>query len=467
TTMRYRTLKESLTDRYVQLRDQLNPYYKEDQWSFMPQEFAHTLTDLHKQWNRQTLLRDQLTRQKEELEANQALLSKELEGFEREKTETAKQLQDHSLQLTDLQTQRSTFFKGDPADEVEAKSANELDAISTLHESLSARKLEFDKTRVALETEIKNIKQQIQQATMDSERTKQSIREWLADYAIHHTQLMWDDLETLFALSDEVIARDRNALQLLRDKEIATQTRLSSLQKAIENHRMLPAQIEGADTTQLTQELHDAETKLSVEQQQLMELQLTIRNHSLNLTKRAYIATEIEKSRQIAGEWSKLNEAFGAQNGDKFRKIAMSFTLDLLLSHANHYLRLINDRYQLVRSTDTLQLNVIDTYMADEVRNVASLSGGETFIVSLALALGLSSLASNKLHIETLFIDEGFGSLDSETLQMAMSALSALQEMGRKVGVISHVPEMNEQIYPQIRICPVNSGLSQISIVEY
>ncbi|MGL5729911.1 MAG: SbcC/MukB-like Walker B domain-containing protein, partial [Bacteroidales bacterium] len=221
------------------------------------------------------------------------------------------------------------------------------------------------------------------------------------------------------------------------------------------------------DSARLTQDIQEVENKLNAEKQQLIESQLTLRNHSLNLTKRAYIATEIEKSRQIAGEWSKLNEAFGAQNGDKFRKIAMSFTLDLLLSHANHYLRLINDRYQLVRSTDTLQLNVIDTYMADEVRNVASLSGGETFIVSLALALGLSSLASNKLHIETLFIDEGFGSLDSETLQMAMSALSALQEMGRKVGVISHVPEMNEQIYPQIRICPVNSGLSQISIVEY
>lgn len=466
-TMRYQTLKESLKERYIELRDQLNPYYKEDQWSHVPQEFALTLTDLHKQWKQQTELRDQLTRQKEELEANLALRAKEREGFEREKAETAKQLQDHSLQLADLQTKRSAFFQGDPADEVEAKSAKELNAVSTRHESLAARKLEFDKTRVALETEIKNIKQQIQQTTTDSERTKQSIREWLADYALQHTPLMWDDLETLFALSDEVIASDRNALQLLRDKEIATQTRLASLQKAIENHRTLPAQIEGADATQLTQDLQDTEAKSKAEQQQLMELQLTLRNHSLNLTKRAHIATQIETARQTAGEWDQLNAVFGAQTGDKFRRLAMSFTLDLLLSHANHYLQLINDRYQLVRSTDSLQLNVIDTYMAHEVRNVASLSGGETFIVSLALALGLSSLASNKLHIETLFIDEGFGSLDSETLQMAMSALAALQDMGRKVGVISHVPEMNEQIYPQIRITPVNNGLSKISIIAY
>ncbi|MGL5786526.1 MAG: hypothetical protein ACRCX4_06915, partial [Bacteroidales bacterium] len=345
-TMRYQTLKESLTERYLQLRDQLNPFYKEEQWSIAPADFVHTLTDLYARWNQQAHSRDELTKQKDDHEAKLALLAKEQEGFERENAETIKQLHELTRQLTELITQRAAFFEGALADEVEAKAAKELNEVSNYYEGLFARKLEFEKTCVALESEIKSKKQQIEQALLESDQLKQSVLDWLTDYAAHtqHNPLVWDDLEMLFALSDEVIIRDRNFLQSLREKEIAIQTRLSSLQKSIETHRTLPAQIEGADSARLTQDIQEVENKLNAEKQQLIESQLTLRNHSLNLTKRAYIATEIEKSRQIAGEWSKLNEAFGAQNGDKFRKIAMSFTLDLLLSHANHYLRLINDR---------------------------------------------------------------------------------------------------------------------------
>ena len=469
TAMRYQTLKEALKERYYQLQSQLSAYFQDTEWSQSPAAFSQKLQDLSAQWNKKVTQRDELLKQQADLESRQALLAKEQEGFERENKEHILRLQELFRQLALLEQQRSDFFEGKPADEVEKQSADALQAVSDSYDALFAKKMELDKTCVALETEIKSNKEQIEESIRESEKWKQSIRDWLDSYSLHvqGTSLVWDDLERIFALSDEVIALDRNLLRSLREKQIAVQTRLITIQKNIEDHQILPGQIEGADSLRLIREIKVIEDEQSVQQQKMLEIQLTLKNHSVNLSKREHIARQIEELRRIADEWSQLNEVFGAQDGGKFRKIAMSYTLDLLLSHANHYLQLINDRYQLIRSTDMLQLNVVDTYMADEVRNVASLSGGETFIVSLALALGLSSLASNRLHIETLFIDEGFGSLDSDTLQMAMSALAALQEMGRKVGVISHVPEMNEQIYPQIRVKPVSNGLSLITVVEY
>ena len=111
-----------------------------------------------------------------------------------------------------------------------------------------------------------------------------------------------------------------------------------------------------------------------------------------------------------------------------------------------------------------LGLLVLDTEMGDELRSVHSLSGGETFLVSLALALGLASMASSTLRIESLFIDEGFGSLDPESLQLAMDALDGLQAQGRKVAVISHVQEMHERIPVQIQVRRQGNGLSSVEI---
>ena len=118
----------------------------------------------------------------------------------------------------------------------------------------------------------------------------------------------------------------------------------------------------------------------------------------------------------------------------------------------------------MLANAPSLALLVRDQDMGGEIRSVASLSGGETFLVSLALALGLASLSSNRVRVESLFIDEGFGSLDSETLRVAMEALDALQSMGRKVGVISHVQEMTERIGTRIVVQPAGAGASTVTV---
>lgn len=190
--------------------------------------------------------------------------------------------------------------------------------------------------------------------------------------------------------------------------------------------------------------------------QEKTELAFRLRTQTENKAKVSGLQEELNVRRSESERWAKLNELAGSADGAKFRRIAQGYTLDILLNYANVQLRELTRRYRLERVPETLALQVIDRDMCDEVRTVHSLSGGESFLVSLALALGLSSLSSNRMRVESLFIDEGFGSLDAETLRVAMDALESLRTQGRKIGVISHVQEMTERI--PVRICVNRAG---------
>lgn len=177
---------------------------------------------------------------------------------------------------------------------------------------------------------------------------------------------------------------------------------------------------------------------------------------------------DIERQEAIEQRWARMSELIGSADGKKFRNYAQQFTLEVLLGYANAHLRQLARRYQLERVVNpaypSLGLLVRDQDMGGEMRSVHSLSGGESFLVSLALALGLASLSSNRVRVESLFIDEGFGSLDAETLRVAMDALDGLQSMGRKVGVISHVQEMTDRIATKILVQPSAGGKSAVTV---
>ena len=198
------------------------------------------------------------------------------------------------------------------------------------------------------------------------------------------------------------------------------------------------------------------EVILSRYTQEKTELAFWLRTQTENKAKVSGLQEELNVRRTESERWAKLNELAGSADGAKFRRIAQGYTLDILLNYANVQLRELTRRYRLERVPETLALQVIDRDMCDEVHTVHSLSGGESFLVSLALALGLSSLSSNRMRVESLFIDEGFGSLDAETLRVAMDALESLRTQGRKIGVISHVQEMTERI--PVRICVNRAG---------
>ena len=172
---------------------------------------------------------------------------------------------------------------------------------------------------------------------------------------------------------------------------------------------------------------------------------------------------QIVATKAICDTWDAVNHAVGSADGTKFRRFAQGHTFGVLLELASDQLLLLAPRYGLSRAPGVdLSLQVIDRDMGEEVRGVRSLSGGERFLVSLALALALSKLAARKQLIETLFIDEGFGALDSGSLDLAMEGLEAIQNEGRTIGVISHVDAMKDRILTQIVVEKQGAGRSVV-----
>jgi exonuclease SbcC len=172
----------------------------------------------------------------------------------------------------------------------------------------------------------------------------------------------------------------------------------------------------------------------------------------------------VELQKKECARWENLHDLIGSADGKRFRNFAQGLTFELMVAHANRQLRKMSDRYILVRDlAEPLELNVIDNYQAGEIRSTKNLSGGESFIVSLALALGLSHMASRNVRVDSLFLDEGFGTLDEDALETALETLSGLQQDGKLIGIISHVPALKERIGAQIQVEAGNAGRSTLS----
>lgn len=171
----------------------------------------------------------------------------------------------------------------------------------------------------------------------------------------------------------------------------------------------------------------------------------------------------ITAQKHECSRWEKLHDLIGSADGKKYRNFAQGLTFEIVIDHANRQLQKLTDRYLLVHDRDKpLALNVIDSYQAGEIRSTRNLSGGESFIVSLALALGLSRMASRNVRIDSLFLDEGFGTLDEAALDTALDMLAGLQQDGKLIGVISHVPMLKARISTQIEVIPQTGGRSRI-----
>ena len=167
-------------------------------------------------------------------------------------------------------------------------------------------------------------------------------------------------------------------------------------------------------------------------------------------------------------QWQQFNETLGGADGIKFRRIAQSYILGEMLASANEYLRQFNNHYELVAKPGTLLILVRDLIQGD-VTSVNTLSGGESFMVSLALALALSNMTGKVFTVDTLFIDEGFGSLSPVYLDNVMETLNRLYDLGgRRVGIISHVEMLKERVSTQIQVerAPSNNTVSRIRVTS-
>lgn len=173
---------------------------------------------------------------------------------------------------------------------------------------------------------------------------------------------------------------------------------------------------------------------------------------------------DLQAKSELSALWTQLANAIGTTPSDNFRDVAQAYTMRILLDQANYFLRKLSQRYELTCYDNSLAIMVMDKEMGGELRTASSLSGGETFLVSLALALGLAALNDDHLNIDMLFIDEGFGSLDGESLEMAVQALGNMHKFGKKVGIISHVDSLKERIPAQIQVTRRGKAASSVVI---
>lgn len=259
-------------------------------------------------------------------------------------------------------------------------------------------------------------------------------------------------------------AEDWNAIRREKDekeKAVASTTALyQSAEKAHQQHlEHQPAQSRDA-LLAIQQEYQERSQR-----NELIAANARMQNHQEALKQLGDKAEALQLVTQEKDDWTAITDAIGA-DGKTLRKIAQCYTLSFLIAHANQEIRKFNSRYELQQVKHSLGIRVIDHDRADDIRDTTSLSGGETFIVSLGLALGLSALSSRNISFENLFIDEGFGTLDPDTLATVIDSLAMLQSsQGKKVGVISHTDTMSERITTQIRIIKNgNSGSSHIEI---
>ncbi|WP_395747907.1 AAA family ATPase [Prosthecobacter sp.] len=200
---------------------------------------------------------------------------------------------------------------------------------------------------------------------------------------------------------------------------------------------------------------------------ELGSLEQQVRNDDEARKRREAGGAELQAAEAEAVRWGRLKELIGSADGAKFSRFAQSLTLRQLIGLANEHLKVLAERYRLMAAEgDELDLRIVDLYQANVDRPMESLSGGESFLASLALALGLSELASRHHPIDSLFIDEGFGTLDTETLEVALSALENLRSRGKTIGLISHVELLKERLTTQVRVVRGAGGTSRIEVVE-
>ncbi len=304
-----------------------------------------------------------------------------------------------------------------------------------------------------------------QQLTQMQERLQQAQQQW--QQALADSEFA-DETAFAAALLDDALRRElQQRKERLQQRQVEAAVLLTQATQTLEQHRQCrPEGLDeaNADIDALTQSLAELAQQLKTLQLRQGELRNQLESDAARRLNQQALFEQIARSQQDYDDWSYLNQLIGSKEGDKFRRFAQGLTLDHLVYLANRQLGRLHGRYLLQRKTsDALELQVVDTWQADALRDTRTLSGGESFLVSLALALALSDLVSHKTSIDSLFLDEGFGTLDAETLDTALDALDSLNASGKTIGVISHVEVMKERIPVQIKVKKVNGlGVSRL-----
>ncbi|MGB0565503.1 MAG: AAA family ATPase [Alteromonas macleodii] len=406
-------------------------------------------------------LKDEL----QEVSSTLLVVNRDIESAESQLKGLCEELVQLDNSLKALRDSRTTVFpEGDIAEIRNKVSAAQEHAERNVNECKS-RLQQTDTILSRLEAEIAQLNEQMREKELALTEATEHFSRQLAsspfddEQAFSNALLDEDTRNTLLELQKRLTQQKQQA-DLKLENALATQQSL----KAHANAALWQSELEehGAQwlDTKITQQAQQRDTLLSSLGQ--IEQQLSANNQARE--RQQQLVDEMAAFEAYYDDITYLHSLIGSASGDKFRRFAQGLTLDNLVQLANQQLDKLHGRYQLIRKeNEGLGLSVLDTWQGDVVRDTKTLSGGESFLVSLALALALSDLVSHKTSIDSLFLDEGFGTLDAETLDVALDALDNLNASGKMIGVISHIEAMKERIPTQLKVIKRNGvGLSAL-----
>ncbi len=451
---------ETLNSLEGELHQMLQSYSGYFEKKYNTDKIIHTLNT--KLLHFEEAIKQKIKFQEKEVTSKSIIIEKQnrLTDLEKESAEISRELQEQKNSCKNLISERKYLFGIRDADTEEKKQEK---IIKTTEREI----LELEKTIGINLTNKTNLDSRIKTLVIDADRTKGEINQ------------LGTKLSPLLRMLNFRSPFDASMAMLNVEEAAGIHEKVSQLKvdtdktrQSLEDIQAEISKLNAKDDQEITlPELQKLKTEIdnaiSVMDQETGTFIARLDNDEKNRTKSAGLRKEISNQEKEFLRWEALNNLIGDARGSKFSRFAQQLTLIQLLAKANRHLKKLTERYIVINENigENDELFIIDTYHGDEKRSVKTLSGGESFLVSLALALGLSDLAGNKTRISSLFIDEGFGSLDQETLDIALSTLEILQhETNRTIGVISHVEALKERITTQIELTKDASGNSLLLV---
>lgn len=422
----------SVSDALQQLEQRAKAWQQAEQqvsqWQTKAQQLNSKLSEIKEA---ETIYRDLLTQQETELQA------------------TKKQLQQ-------LQQQRLDSFGDTPLKVAEQQLAEQQ---AKLNKQIELAQTAWQQSAKALqhsETQLESAKQELQKTGNLQQQAEQEFQQLLKQLAMPDEACFV--AASLTAEQRQQLAKQQSTLQ---QEKLKLSTQQEDREKQLQQQQSLALSQESEAV--LSEQLAQTKLKLETLTQSSASIGFQLQQNQQNMQQLATQRQAIEKQSREAKKWQQLHQLIGSADGKKYRNFAQGLSFELLIAYANQQLEKMSDRYLLVHDRErVLELSVIDNYQAGELRSTKNLSGGESFIISLALALGLSQMASQSIRVDSLFLDEGFGTLDEDALEVALDTLASLQHDGKLIGVISHVPALKERLATQIKVQPSSSGKSRL-----
>ena len=363
---------------------------------------------------------------------------------------------DIEAELTEIRDKRQDLLPDMSPDEAEAQFARMVQAEGNKLETLQTNYQKHVQEIAGLEGEIRTTRDSVRRQGEELEEAERLFDETVCNAGFFAEE---DFAASLLTPEERAILKgERDRLERWQTA-IAAQ-RATALKEA-EGHRSRAGTKK--DEATLTKELDDLITTEQQTNTHRGEIRQQLRRDEQEKLRYAEQQINIAAQETETNRWNELHTLIGSADGKKFRNFAQGLTFAVMIASANRHLQTMNGRYLLKQHSERpLELEMIDNEQGGVIRSTKNLSGGESFLVSLAMALGLASMASGKIQVDSLFLDEGFGTLDEDALEMALSTLSSLRDQGKIIGVISHVPALNERIGTVISVKKETGGRSTI-----